>query len=41
MHPDEGYIRLNEIYTEFSQFCQKKGSVCESDTRIKVIDRIL
>ena len=41
MNPDTAYIKLQEIYTEFKDFCSKRGQVSETDIRIKIIDRIL
>ncbi|MFH0994510.1 MAG: P-loop NTPase fold protein [Pseudomonadota bacterium] len=41
MHPDNGFTKLAEIYTSFGNFCQHKGQITESDTRAKIIDRIL
>ena len=40
-NPDLALGNLSSIYTEFSDFCLKRGNVSESDTRVKVIDRIL
>jgi hypothetical protein len=39
--PDEGLETLRRIAAEFSDFCQRAGSVTESDTRAKVITQIL
>lgn len=41
INPDTALKKLNDIYTEFGSFCQKRGQVTEADTRAKVIDRIL
>jgi len=39
--PDEGLETLRQIAAEFSDFCQRAGSVTEADTRAKVITKIL
>jgi len=41
MHPDKAYEVLTQIYNEFGDFCKTRGLVSESDTRVKIIDRIL
>jgi hypothetical protein len=41
IHPDDGFVKLAEIYTSFGKFCQQRGQVTEADTRAKIIDRIL
>lgn len=38
---DEGLKALSKIYTDFGDFCKKRGQVTEADTRAKVIDRVL
>jgi len=38
---DEGLRNISIIFTEFGDFCKKRGQVNEADTRAKVIDRIL
>jgi predicted type IV restriction endonuclease len=40
-NPDTALQALREIIKEFSTFVAEKGSVSESDTRAKLIDRIL
>lgn len=39
--PDELLTRLEKIFQSFGQFCQRRGSVSEADTRHQIIDRIL
>lgn len=39
--PDELLKRLEEIYKTFGEFCHKRGSISEADTRHQIIDRIL
>lgn len=41
MHPDDGFQTLESIYSEFKDFCAKRGQTSEADTRVKIIDRIL
>jgi hypothetical protein len=41
MNPDTALEQLSKLYTEFGQFCHKRGQVSETDTRVKIIDRIL
>jgi hypothetical protein len=41
IHSDNGFTKLEEIYTSFGKFCQHRGQVTEADTRAKIIDRIL
>jgi predicted type IV restriction endonuclease len=38
---DNRIEKLKAIYTEFGEFCSRKGNASEADTRVKVIDRIL
>lgn len=38
---DKALENLKSIQIEFKSFCSSKGSVSESDTRVKLIDRIL
>lgn len=40
-HPDAGLDALRELSTEFAAFKDERGRVSETDTRAKVIDRIL
>ena len=39
--PDEALGRLNSIIDEFSSFVANRGRTSESDTRVKLIDRVL
>ena len=39
--PDESLKVLGEICSEFDLFCKSSGKVSETDTRIKLIDRVL
>lgn len=39
--PDESLKVLGDICTEFKTFCESSGKVSETDTRIKLIDRVL
>jgi len=39
--PDELLSRLENIFQCFGNFCQKRGSVSEADTRHQIIDRIM
>lgn len=39
--PDIALKILGEIYTDFGDFCKNRGQVTESDTRAKIIDRII
>lgn len=39
--PDLALEKLEQIYNDFGSFCRKRGAVSESDTRHKIIDRIL
>ncbi|MDP2158683.1 MAG: hypothetical protein Q8K68_13360, partial [Nitrospirota bacterium] len=41
LEADEALKNISSIYTEFGNFCQKRGQVNEADTRVKIIDRIL
>lgn len=38
---DNSIENLSNILTEFSSFVESKGTAGETDTRVKVIDRIL
>ena len=40
-HPDAGVQALRELSMEFGAFRDARGRVTETDTRAKVIDRIL
>jgi len=39
--PDLALKVIGEIITEFADFCRDRGGASETDTRVKVIDRIL
>jgi hypothetical protein len=39
--PDAALAALNEIIREFAQFIKTRGGASETDTRVKMIDRIL
>ncbi len=39
--PDLALRALNAITRDFSQFCKSRGGASETDTRVKVIDRVL
>lgn len=41
VHPDDALKELDAIIAEFSAFCTDHGTVSETDTRVKVIDRVL
>lgn len=41
LDPDCSFKTLKDLHTEFHDFCDKKGLVSETDTRVKLIDRIL
>ena len=38
---DSAFSKLKEIAQEFRNFCENEGKVSESDTRVKLIDKIL
>src|SRR3954468_22663092 len=39
--PDAALDALKETMAEFAEFCASQGQVSETDTRVKLIDRIL
>jgi hypothetical protein len=39
--PDKALEALKEVVEEFNAFCKTRGGASETDTRAKVIDRIL
>jgi hypothetical protein len=41
VNPDEALATLQQVKTDFSQFCEMKGNVSEADTRAKIIDKVL
>ncbi len=39
--PDEALQRFDSICSEFTEFCKNRGQASETDTRVKLVDRIL
>src|SRR5690349_56308 len=40
-HPDSALDTFKEIAKQFKDFCKKRGKISETDTRVKITDRIL